>query len=90
MDTLTLIARISDVVGIIGVVLILIAYYMLSVGRWMSNSYLYQILNFIGAWFILFSLYYHWNTASVLIEIAWIIISMMGVYRIYKAKKIPA
>lgn len=72
---------ISDTVGIIGVILILIAYFLLSTGRWPSNYLWYQILNFIGAWLILFSLYFHWNLASVVIEIAWVAISMLGMYR---------
>lgn len=75
--------KISDPIGIIGVVVILIAYYLLSVGRWVADSFIYQFLNFIGAWMILFSLYFHWNTASVSIEVAWIIISLIGMYRVF-------
>ena len=79
--------KLSDPVGIVGVIIILIAYYYLSVGRWVSDSLKYQWLNFIGAWLILFSLYFHWNTSSVLIEVAWIIISLIGIYRILYPKK---
>jgi hypothetical protein len=76
-----LLVKLSDPVGIIGVILILIAYLFLSTGRWVADSLRYQILNFLGAWLILFSLYFHWNLSSVLIEIAWIIISIVGIYR---------
>lgn len=79
--------KISDPVGIVGVILILIAYYYLSIGRWIADSLKYQWLNFLGAWMILFSLYFHWNTSSVLIEVAWIIISLIGIYRIKFPKK---
>jgi SNF family Na+-dependent transporter len=72
----------SDPVGIVGVILILIAYYYLSVGGWIAKSMKFQLMNFFGAWLILFSLYFHWNTASVTIEIAWIIISIVGMCRI--------
>jgi hypothetical protein len=82
-----LLEKISDPVGITGVIVILIAYYYLSVGRWAADSFKYQFLNFLGAWLILFSLYFHWNTSSVLIEIAWIIISMIGMYRIFFPKQ---
>lgn len=78
-----LLEKLSDPVGIAGVIVILIAYYYLSVGRWLANSFKYQFLNFLGAWLILFSLYFHWNTSSVLIEVAWIIISLIGIYRIF-------
>ncbi len=74
--------EIANPVGILGVVLILIAYGYLSVDRWPAKSFRYQFLNFLGAWLILFSLFFHWNLASVIIEIAWIIISIIGIYRI--------
>jgi hypothetical protein len=74
---------ISDAVGILGVIFILTAYYHLSMGIWVAaKSMRFQIMNFVGAWLILFSLYFHWNTASVMIEIAWITISIGGMYRI--------
>lgn len=78
---------IADPMGIVGVVLLLIAYFAISAGRLSSNSLIYQILNFVAAWLILFSLYFHWNTPSVLIEIAWIIISILGIFRIVFFKK---
>ncbi len=74
--------KISDAVGMFGVILILIAYYYLSIGQWNAKRIIFQSYNFIGAWLILYSLYFHWNTASVTIEIAWIIISMVGMCRI--------
>ena len=74
-------------IGIIGVILTLIAYYYLNIGKLASESLMYSMLNFIGSWLILFSLMYHWNLSSVLIEIAWISISLIGIYRYYAAKK---
>lgn len=73
---------ISNTVGILGVSSILLAYFMLSMGKWIANSVQYHFCNFIGAWMILFSLMFHWNLASVIIEIAWIMISMVGFYRV--------
>jgi hypothetical protein len=78
----------ADVIGIAGVIMILIAYYFLSVGKWISDSMHYQVLNFAGAWLILFSLYFHWNLSSVVIEIAWIIISVMGMVRVVRLRKL--
>lgn len=82
-----LMLQISDPIGIIGVAFILFAYYYLSIGIWKPDIMRYQILNFVGAWFILFSLYFHWNLSSFVIEIAWILISILGMYRIRKEKK---
>lgn len=80
--------RISDVVGITGVIIILVAYYLLSAHKVTAHSFKYHMFNCIGAWMILFSLYFHWNTASVVIELSWISISVMGMYRCYKAKQL--
>lgn len=78
--------KLSDPLGIIGVIMLLVAYFGLSAGHLKSNSLTYQFLNFFAAWLILFSLYFHWNTPSALIEIAWILISMIGIYRIISKK----
>lgn len=75
-------SSIADYVGIVGVVLLLAAYFAISTGRLGSNKMLYQVLNFIAAWLILFSLFFHWNTPSAIIEFAWIIISVVGMVRI--------
>lgn len=80
-------STISDVVGISGVVILLIAYYLLNVGKMSALSMSYQWFNLLGAAFILFSLCFHWNTSSVLIEIAWIIISIIGIYNATRARK---
>jgi len=77
--------RYADAVGMIGVILILIAYYLLSVNRMSAMSMSYQWLNFWGAWLILYSLFFHWNLSSVVIEAAWILISMLGMYKVWRA-----
>lgn len=80
-----MLSRASDTVGLIGVGCILTAYYLLNANRIDSKKLTYQLLNFVGAWLILFSLFFHWNTASVVIEIAWISISTMGIHKAYQA-----
>jgi hypothetical protein len=74
-------------IGIIGVLITLIAYLLLSVGRLASESFTYSLLNFVGSWLILFSLMFYWNLSSVVIEIAWISISVIGMYRYFRLRK---
>jgi hypothetical protein len=69
-------------IGMFGVILTLIAYLLLSVGHWRSHSFIYQILNLVGAICILFSLFFHWNVSSVVMEIAWSSISLIGLLRL--------
>jgi hypothetical protein len=78
---------VSNPIGLLGVTFILVCYYFLSTGKWKSEMMRYQILNFTGSWLILFSIFFHWNLASFIIEIAWIIISIIGIYKIRIGKK---
>jgi membrane-bound ClpP family serine protease len=76
----------ADIIGILGVILLLTSYFLLSTGRLNTKNFSYPLCNFIAAWLILFSLFYNWNTPSVLIEIAWILISIVGMWRILKKR----
>jgi hypothetical protein len=79
--------NIPDMIGMIGVILILIAYFKLNMNTTAANKMDYLLLNLIGAIFLLVSLYFKWNSASVLIEIAWVIISLIGIWRANFLKK---
>lgn len=74
--------QISDAVGLCGDGCLLTAYFLLSTNRISSQSFKYQLLNFFGALLILFSLLFSFNLASFVIEIIWMAISLMGIYRI--------
>lgn len=78
---------IADVVGIIGVLIVLIAYYQLQVGKLKASSLQFSILNAFGSSLILVSLYFNFNLASFLIEIAWVAISLYGIYGAVCKKK---
>lgn len=68
----------SNEIGIVGVVLVLIGYGLLQIDKLKQDSFIFSFINFIGSIFILVSLYYHPNLASVVIEIAWLVISFFG------------
>ena len=67
-----------NVIGIIGVVLVLIAYLLLQIDKLSQDSITFSLLNFVGSIFILTSLYFSWNLPSGIIEIAWLLISFFG------------
>lgn len=73
--------KVADIVGIVGVFFVLLAYYLLTTNRLSASHLPYQLFNFFGALLILFSLMFTWNTASVIVEAAWVLISMVGIYR---------
>ncbi|HMM58313.1 MAG TPA: hypothetical protein PKD77_12100 [Rudaea sp.] len=71
----------SDAVGLLGVVLILLAYYLLQSGRMRGNALPHQLLNAIGAILILVSLLYEFNLSAFLMELAWLLLSIYGIVR---------
>ena len=78
---------IADIVGVFGVGFVIISFLLLQAERITSNSSFYLYSNFIGALLLLFSLYYQWNLASVIIEIMWLLISLYGIIRVKCLKK---
>lgn len=71
-------AKQFNVIGMIGVVLVLVAYLLLQIDKLSQDSITFSLFNFIGSICILISLYFTWNLASGVIEIAWLIISFFG------------
>ena len=70
-----------DAIGLLGVVLILLAYYLLQSGRMRGNALPFQLLNAIGAIFLLVSLLYAFNLSAFLMELAWLLVSIYGIAR---------
>ena len=79
-----ILTNLPDMIGLIGVVLTLIAYYYINIAKWSSDDLKYILCNLIGSSCLMFSLLFNWNLSSVLIEIAWISISLIGLVRFIK------
>ena len=78
--------KIPDVIGLFGVSMLLLVYFLLNTDKLLAVSLKYQLLNLIGAVAILISLFFHFNLSSFVIEIAWILISLIGIRRALKLK----
>jgi len=70
-----------DIVGIIGVVLLVIAYLLLQVGKLEGAGLMYSLLNAIGASLIILSLLVNFNLSAFLMEAFWVLISLIGIFR---------
>lgn len=68
----------ADMVGLVGVVIILSAYALLQSGRLAVRAPIYSAMNLVGSGFILFSLTVDFNLPSAIIEGAWALISIYG------------
>ena len=71
----------ANALGITGVVFVLLAYMLLQLGKMSAVSVTYSLMNTVGSILILISLYFYWNLASGVIEIAWLLISLYGLYK---------
>ncbi|MDT8339700.1 MAG: hypothetical protein RQ763_10950 [Sulfurimonas sp.] len=76
-----------DVVGIVGVAMVLATYFLLQSEKIDSKGFLYSFLNLLGALLIVYSLLYNWNLASFVIEFFWVLISLYGLKKWYRNKK---
>ena len=68
-----------DVIGIIGVAFYICNYFLLQVNLLDGNSITYTILNLLAATLVLISLVNTFNLPSVLIQVSWILISLVGI-----------
>ncbi len=78
--------QIADGVGISGVIMLVLAYYLLQSNRIASDSILYSLMNLVGAGLILYSLILDWNTPAVIMESVWIVISMFALVKAFIKK----
>ncbi len=77
----------SDIIGTVGVAVIIIAYFLLQTGRLRSEHLAYSVMNGFGAVLILISLYYAFNFPSFVVEFFWLLISLYGIVNSISRKK---
>lgn len=70
-----------DLVGNIGVLLMVIAYLLLQLKKLSSSAFSYLLLNTIGAVLVLISLTFRFNLSAFLMEAFWLLISLYGLTR---------
>lgn len=75
-----------DLVGIIGVVILIITFLMLQLNKLPSDGLAYSLLNAIGASLIVVSLLFDFNLSALLMEVFWVLISFVGIYRYFRLK----
>jgi hypothetical protein len=74
---------IPDLIGFLGVALLITTYAMLQLDRIDPKGFWYSFNNMIVAILVSVSLYYTPNIASWVIEIFWFIISVYGLWKFY-------
>ena len=75
-----------DFIGNIGVVVLMVTYLMLQLNKLSSDSLAYSVLNAVGAGLIVVSLLFDFNLSALLMEVFWVLISFVGIYRYFRLK----
>lgn len=76
-----------DLLGFAGVFLVLLAYSLQQMRRIDGNGLLYPFINLVGALLILVSLTYKPNLPAIMMEAAWAVVSVIGIFFAIKAKQ---
>lgn len=71
----------SDFVGNVGVALIILAYLGLQLGRLEARGLAYSVANAVGAVLVIVSLLFDFNLSAFIIEVFWVVISLIGIER---------
>jgi hypothetical protein len=75
-----------DLVGNVGVVMLMVTYLLLQLNRIRSDDLMYSLLNAVGASLIVVSLLVNFNLSALLMEVFWVLISFVGIYRHFRLK----
>ncbi|GHA85682.1 hypothetical protein GCM10009069_06120 [Algimonas arctica] len=76
-----------DLIGLIGVSLILCAYWGVQTDRLPAQDWRFSAVNGSGALLIMVSLYFTFNLASFVIEVFWLLISGYGLWKAWRRRQ---
>ena len=69
----------ADAIGVLGVLLYLVSYFLLQIERLRFDDYSYLVINMLAAVLIIVSLISQFNLSAFLVEVLWAIISVVGI-----------
>ncbi|MFT5143870.1 MAG: hypothetical protein ACI84D_002501 [Thalassolituus oleivorans] len=70
-----------DIIGLVGVGLIVVAYILLQSGRTSVANPWFSVVNAVGSSMVLVSLYFEFNLAAAVVEVFWFVVSLYGLWR---------
>ena len=73
-----------DAIGLLGFGLYVLSYFLLTTHRLDSRTSAYFVINLIAASLVLVSLIGAFNLASLLIQVFWIVVSILAIARRYR------
>lgn len=80
--------NLSDWIGSIGVAILLIAFVLILANKIYKNGMAYLFMNFIGSGLATVASYLIHYTPFIILEGAWMLASLIGMWQKYKSKKV--
>lgn len=77
-----------DFIGNLGVALILGTYFLVQIRRLDATGLPFLVANCLGAALILYSLRFDFNLSAFFIEAIWLLISLVGIFRILLERRV--
>lgn len=77
----------ADVVGSLGALAVVAAYFATQMRILNSDDLAFPVVNLIGSILIVYSLLENFNLASMLIESFWILISLIGIAQFFRLRR---
>mgnify|MGYP000966807365 CR=1 FL=1 len=77
----------ADIIGMAGTSLVVGAFFLLQLSKVSPKGLTYNLMNLVGALFLLFSLCINFNLASFVIEVFWIAASVIGLVQYRRSRK---
>jgi len=82
-----LMEMLGNILGLMGMMCFLVAYFMLQRNVWMAQSYKYFGANLAGSILLIISLLIDWNLPAFMLEAAWGLISIWGLIKLTQTRK---
>lgn len=76
----------ANIVGLIGSALMVVAYAYSNMARQL-NFVAFNLLNLVGSLMLMWSLTVHFNLASMVLEVVWAIIALLGLAAAIRKRK---
>jgi multidrug transporter EmrE-like cation transporter len=76
-----------DIIGLIGSLLIILAYLLVQLENMSASELKYSIFNGTGAALIIVSLCFKFNLSAFLVEFFWLLISILGIAKSIQRRK---
>jgi membrane-associated HD superfamily phosphohydrolase len=76
-----------DLIGNVGVLLMVVAYLLLQLEKLSSSAISYLLLNAVGAVLVIISLLFRFNLSAFFMEVFWLMISLYGLTKTLFARR---